>query len=268
MKIATWTDWPLPFHLEPAQVEIQENLKEGEVKFEPQSINKALQTGKTLDGFSPTPISCDCSYFLQKQKPCKHIYALCEKLGIYNIKRRPERSETLCADFFSGYAAEWLFGVGKFHWSCLDIFVTEFRKKNKETGKTDVRKVPTQANDYRFDEGMVFYNYHPEIYAVGRKWADALNYVKLSLQIHRGNTNEVNYEYKNCYDNGVLKAWKVQVVNYGMVIFDVFIYKDKKPGKYQRYHARADELVKLLQYGHCICVRDGQEEILDLRKFL
>lgn len=269
MNIKKWTDWPLSVHTEKEQIDLQLKLldndapKEYKVKFKQKSVNKEKQTAETEDGYITTPVNCNCDYFLTHHKPCKHIYALALKLEIYKPLRKFLRSENLCADFSNGFAAGWAFGVGTFHWPCLDIQNTKFYKDKKLD-----RIVPTQAADYRFDVGMIFYNYAPAIYTPGSKWADALEYIKVSLQIHAVNPNAVNIEYIANYDNGILKIKPVQNVKYGMIIFDVFTYEPNKPKKLNRYHARANELVKLLQYGHCTCIRNSEKEDLNLTKFL
>lgn len=85
-----WSDWDESIHEEEKQIERQGWAMNYPFTFE---IDKENRSGRfsstTLQPFYETHLdSCTCNDFLERQKPCKHIYRLTVELGLIEIIKR------------------------------------------------------------------------------------------------------------------------------------------------------------------------------------
>ncbi|WP_418809809.1 hypothetical protein [Phascolarctobacterium faecium] len=252
MVVEKWSDWPIKTHTNPSQV--QRMLEK--VSFS--DIDTVRKVGTTDNGYATSLTHCTCMDFNTRHQPCKHMYRLAEELDLLFYPKQLRRSKILMADFSSGFAKDWAFCVGTFHWPCLDIQWSPLKIEGQIT------KEPTQGIMYQFDVGQVFYNNNPDIYAPSVPWSKTGKLVSIALQIHNSNNNK--REYKVHYsENALVLDFKI---SYGTVGFDVFIYKDGNPTKIGRYYAHADEVVNLLRDGCCTGIKDDAEIDIDFTQYI
>ena len=81
--------------------------------------NGRLQTCRIKD-YLVSLESCTCRDFELRQVPCKHMYKLASRAGLF--VRRDERSRELIADFSTDYAAGWAFTARKSTYDALQNF--------------------------------------------------------------------------------------------------------------------------------------------------
>lgn len=183
--------------------------------------------------------SCTCEDFHRRGKPCKHMYKLASRLGLF--VRKDERSRELIADFASGYASSWRFAVRPCNYDALDI---KWQMLTVDGDKTAKEKVLTQGRLYNFQRGHTFYD-TPAAYE-GR-WGEALRKIKYIVQVDKGEEN-VSFP-KIEYEGG--HYVRVNDIKYGMVEFTVYAPLAEEYGveTMAHYKCRQDEFVSLLQTG-------------------
>lgn len=85
-----WSDWDESIHEDEKQIERQGWAMNYPFTFE---IDKENKCGKfsstTLVPYYETHLdSCTCNDYMERQKPCKHIYRLAVELGLIEIVKR------------------------------------------------------------------------------------------------------------------------------------------------------------------------------------
>lgn len=240
MSISKWLDWPIAVHEDP------DSIKRLLQKVTFVEVNHVNQTATTTNGYSVTLVHCSCPDFSNRHRPCKHIYSLASDLGLLQYPKQLKRSKELLADFSDGFARDWMFGVGSFHWSGLDIKWTPTIQDGQKV------KEPTQGLMYYFQPGTVFYNNNPDLY---KKAYTKNNSPKIALQIFDSSAPTPKYS-AHYGANDILTI--DFGISYGTVAFDVFVYEECKPTKLGRYYARSDEFVKLLRDGSCDGIQDNE----------
>lgn len=85
MKVMEWNDWPQEMHKGPEQRKRQASAVD--YKLTPLVIDKETQTcqiqGSGKKPYEVSLISCTCSDFTRRKKPCKHMYRLAMELGVF-----------------------------------------------------------------------------------------------------------------------------------------------------------------------------------------
>lgn len=179
-----------------------------------------------IGNYTVTLDRCACMDFAQRHKPCKHMYKLASRCGVFTW--RDELTQPLIADFSKGYADGWKFVVRPCNFEALNI---------KPSSRT-------QGKLYNFQSGYTFYN---TLAAYEGKWGDALKTLKHCLQIDLTTpSSAVSYvEY-----DGKRYVRRSQPI-YGYVKFTVYKPNEQrtKVEKYQSYECRQDEFVALLKTG-------------------
>ena len=236
-----WDDCTIEMHGEPEQISRIEAV--ADVSFI--EVDKFANTGKTIEGYTVTLDQCSCDDFKARNQPCMHIYALARKLKKMELNRVIQRSETLMADFSSGYADGWAFVVSKYNWAGLDILYTD--RVKVIDGIRQKISIPTQGIDYLFGNGTTFYD---DIKAYQLPWGEAKKVIDFYLEIHSSYANKRPYEFYK--ENGVL--FVNPKFEYGTTTFDVtrINHETGTLEKPVRYYCYNDEFVKLLQFGHCV----------------
>ena len=103
MKTIQFGEWPADIHLDFEQVKrIQSGLKIGDQDVA--SVDLSAGTIR-IQGSAPEPYetslsSCDCEDFARRELPCKHIYALAERMGLLKWDA-PKRSGKEAKEAFS-----------------------------------------------------------------------------------------------------------------------------------------------------------------------
>lgn len=250
MAIEKWTDWPVEVHELPEQIE----RMLANVDF--MEINHINKTGTTSRGYSVSLAKCSCPDFSNRHRPCKHMYALASDLELLEYPKQMKRSKQLIADFSSGLARDWAFGIYPFHWSALDIKWTP----RKVDGKTI--KEPTQGILYDFPKGFLFYNNDPELYEAA---FTQTKFPKIALMVMH--STPTKYRYAAQYtQEGILNL--NYGVHYGTVKFDAYIYKNRIPEKPVCYYATADQFVQLLKDGYCTGIENKRDIDISFTKIL
>ena len=62
---------------------------------------------------------CSCRDFQLRKLPCKHMYKLASRLGVF--AKKEFRSQKLIADFSTGFVEDWAFVVRPCNYDALDI---------------------------------------------------------------------------------------------------------------------------------------------------
>ena len=141
-------------------------------------INTRLKTCRIKD-YLVSLESCTCRDFQSRRLPCKHMYKLAARLGLF--VREDERSRELIADFSKGYADGWKFIVRRCHYESLDIKWQEVLAEGEKRGANSKKvKVLTQGNLYNFQRGYSFFD---TMEAYETIWGEALKKIKYMLQI-------------------------------------------------------------------------------------
>lgn len=185
---------------------------------------------------------CSCRDFQLRKLPCKHMYKLASKLGVF--VKKDSRTTNLIADFSSGYAADWAFVVRPCNFDALDIkrqATLVVDGKNKKPRKS---KVLTQGFSFNFTRGQIFYN---DKAAYTEVWRDALQTLSVSLQVDSSTATRsvpvVKWNGKR-YE-------RREVLIYGSVNFSVYKPNAErtKVEKISSHTCRQDEFVNLLKTG-------------------
>lgn len=177
--------------------------------------------------------SCTCQDFQQRQLPCKHMYKLASRVGIFVTKE--DRSRELIADFSKGYADGWRFVVRSCNLPNLDIL---------RQGK-----IFTQGEIYNFSRGEIFYD-TPAAYEV--QWGEALRQIKYSLQI-----DSVTSSYGDPVVSWESKRFvRRNVPNYGLVEFTIYTPNAERTRiePWKSYSCWQNEFVEFLKTGSFVDV--------------
>ena len=222
----------LDLHNEPEQLERQKKILEVAVKIKNKTemLDKELQTMTTTKGYEVTLENCTCRDFEVHRKPCKHIYKLANKLGIF-IKSN-ERSDKLIADFSKGYADGWKFIVRTCNYPDLDI---DYTTKNL---------ILTQGKRYNFKIGEIFFD---NIAAYKEIWQDALKKINFCVQID--SVTESLSVPEVIFDDGKFINQITEI--YGVVDFSLYKTNDYCTAleKIKNFSCGQDEFVELLKIG-------------------
>lgn len=181
-----------------------------------------------IGNYTVTLERCDCMDFTQRRKPCKHMYKLASRCGVFSW--RDELTQPLIADFSKGYADGWKFIVRPCNFDGLGI------KQNN--GKL------VQSTLYNFQSGNTFYD---TLAAYEGKWCDALKNLRICIQIDSTMASRalsfVEYDGKR-YER------RSQPVH-GLVKFTIYKPNAQRSQveKFQSYTCRQDEFVNLLKTG-------------------
>lgn len=169
---------------------------------------------------------CSCMDFAQRHKPCKHMYKLASRCGVFSWQ--DELTQPLIADFSKGYADDWKFIVRPCNYEALNI----------------KQGIKTQGKLYNFQCGYTFYDTQK---AYEGQWRDSLRKIELCLQIDTATpSNALSYvKYE-----GARYERHNQLI-YGLVEFTVYKPNEARTRleKYQSYECRQDEFVALLKTG-------------------
>lgn len=187
---------------------------------------------------------CSCRDFQMRQLPCKHMYKLASKLGVF--AKKESRTTNLIADFSSGHAAGWAFVVRPCNFAALDIkrqaMFADGEKRNQNSRK---KVVLTQGDNFNFTRGLVFYD---DAVAYSEVWRDALQKINVSLQIDSATETRsvpvVKWNGKR-YE-------RREIPIYGSVNFSVY-KPNAERSRFEQvasYLCRQDEFVNLLKTGN------------------
>ena len=236
-----WDELTIEMHGSPEQINRIESI--ADVSFH--ELDKLSNTGVTADGYTVSLDHCSCDDFKERNRPCTHIYALAKKVKKMELNRVIQLSETLIADFSSGYAAGWAFIVSKYNWAGLDILYTD--RVKEIDGTRQKISIPTQGIDYLFGNGTTFYD---DIRAYQLPWGEAIKVIDFYLEIHSSYANKKPYEFNK--ENGIL--FVNPKFEYGTTTFDItrINHETGELEKPRRYYCYNDEFVKLLQFGYCV----------------
>lgn len=179
-----------------------------------------------IGNYTVTLERCDCMDFTQRRKPCKHMYKLASRCGVFLW--RDKLTQPLIADFGKGYADGWKFIVRPCNYEALTI---------KSGSKT-------QGKLYNFQSGYTFYD---TLAAYEGKWCDALKNLGMCIQID--STMESRALSFVEYD-GKRYVRRSQPI-YGFVKFTVYKPNAQRSQleKFKSYECRQDEFVELLKTG-------------------
>lgn len=252
-------------HGTPEQLQRQDRLtKLGVIQ-----LDRAAGTGIVYSGskdakqsYETSLTKCQCVDFRQRRLPCKHIYRLAAKLGVYRSISL-KRSTALIADFAKGYADGWAFVVRPCNFPSLDIVYSplavidnDSKTIKSENGIAIKENVLTQGEVYNFSLGQIFYS-DPIAYEV--RWGDALKVLRCSLQIDDASPSSVDVEIsfgevpvppseERPPRNGIIRRF---IPSYGDVRFS--LYRPNKTRvrveKKRVFTCRQDEFLRLLMTG-------------------
>ena len=232
-----WDENSLSIHSLPGQIANQNSLNSLTI----QRLNTQSKTADILSDeddtlYHVTLHDCTCMDYQSTQLPCRHMYALANKLKLF-VNERNRRSKKLIADFSSGYAANWFFCVREANYLALDIVLSP-RRKNKQT-----IMVLTQGKFYNFHDGSIFYD-NKIAYEV--PWGEALKKLKYSVQIVDviPTTNKITF----VYDNTIIRQ---NSIAYGDVTFKLYqpTADNTKEECVGTYTCKQDEFLNFLKTG-------------------
>lgn len=169
---------------------------------------------------------CSCMDYRQRRKPCKHMYKLAARCGVF--RWRDELTQPLIADFSEGYADDWRFIVRPCNYEALNI---------KQGSKT-------QGKLYNFQCGYTFYD---TLAAYDGEWRNSLAKLEMCLQI---DSSTESYGVSFVEYDGKRYVRRNQPI-YGQVTFTVYKPNEQKTRleKSHSYECRQDEFVTLLKTG-------------------
>ena len=214
------------------------NKKNGEPRRQ-YIYNGRLKTCRVKD-YLVSLKGCTCRDFQQRQLPCKHMYKLASRVGVFVTKE--ERSRELIADFSTGYASGWKFAVRPCNYADLDIM---------RQGR-----ILTQGELYNFVRGEIFYD-TPAAYEV--PWGDALRVIKYSVQVNSSTPSYgepvVTWEGK--------RFVRRNVPNYGLIEFTIYTPNAEctRLEQWKSCVSWQNEFVKLLKRGSFV---DINGEVIEL----
>lgn len=201
--------------------------------------NSRLKTCRVKD-YLVSLKGCTCRDFRQRQLPCKHMYKLASRVGVFVTKE--ERSSELIADFSTSYASGWKFAVRPCNYAELDIMMQG--------------SILTQGELYNFVRGEIFYD-TPAAYEV--QWGDALRVIKYSVQVNSSTPSYgepvVTWEGK--------RFVRRNVPNYGLIEFTIYTPNAEctRLEQWKSYACWQNEFVKLLKRGSFV---DINGEVIEL----
>lgn len=188
---------------------------------------------------------CDCMDFAQRRKPCKHMYKLASRSGVFSWQDK--MTQDLLADFSKGYADGWRFVVRPCNFEGLNI------KRQSINGKTKL----TQGTLYNFQRGSAFYD---TLAAYEGTWGETLKKLGMCLQI---DSSTPSYAESLVEYDGKRYVRKNQPM-YGFVEFSVYTPNAERTRveKVRDYSCRQDEFVTLLKTGSFADVNGELIELL------
>ena len=214
-------------------------------------INGRLQTCR-IKKYLVTLHGCTCVDFRQRHLPCKHMYKLASRLGLFI--RRDERSRQLIADFSKGYSDGWKFFARPCNYEDLDI---KWQKLVVQDGGREIKKpVLTQGKQYNFRRGAIFYDV-PEAYEM--IWCEARQVLTFRLQVDFTAPN-FGYPVVSWVNNHFERR---NEIDYGIMKFTVYTPTANKKDieRVNSYACKQDEFVSLLRTGTFV---DVNGEIITL----
>ena len=204
-------------------------IMEGKNKGQPRReymFNGRLKTCRIGD-YLVSLENCTCMDFRQRHLPCKHMYKLASRVGVF--AKKEIRSKELMADFSKGYADGWKFIVRPCNYESLDI-------RRQKT-------LLTQGVIYNFSRGQIFY----DTIVAYDVWRKALQKINLSLQIDSV-TSSSSFPIVEWVGERFMRQDKPV---YGIVNFSVYKPNIERTRleKVAIYSCRQNEFVELLKMG-------------------